>query len=123
MFSPFSLRPHFEGFRALGQFDVPVVFLRMMIWSHSIILTVDPALSHNFNWGWQTEFGGFPGKCLLEREVRAAHAHAYFYTARPKLHKCLLRRLFAMTLGGSVRRLSGTTLFLQFTSFLFYACK
>ena len=74
MFSSFSLQPHFEGFGALAQFDVCVVFLRIMIWSHSIILTVDPALSHNFNWGWQTEFGGFPGRRLFKREAPAARA-------------------------------------------------
>ena len=41
-----------------------------MIWYHSIVLTVDPALSHNFNWGRQMEFGGFPGRRLLAREAR-----------------------------------------------------
>ena len=80
MFSSFSLRPHFEGFGALAQFDVCVVFLRM-IWSHSLILTVDPALSHSFNWGWQTEFGGFPGRRLLERVARAARVSLFLHRA------------------------------------------
>ena len=81
MFPSFSLRPHFEGFEALAQFDVCVVFLRIMIWSHSIILTVDPALSHNFNWWWQTEFGGFPGRRLFKRDACAAHASLFLLRA------------------------------------------
>ena len=61
-----------------------VVFLRIMIWSHSIILTVDPVLPHNSNWGWQTEFGGFPGRRFLECEARAARDSLFLHRA-PKI--------------------------------------
>ena len=71
-----------------------VLFLaaKILIWSHLIILTVDLVLSHNFNWGQQTEFGGF--RASASSHVKLLQLmFPYFYAAHPKLHMRLLRRV------------------------------
>ena len=44
-------------------------------------LAVNPALSHNFNWGRQTEFGGVPGRRVLAREARTARVSSFLHHA------------------------------------------
>ena len=55
--------------------------VRIMIWSHAIIFTIDPVLSHNFNWGWQRKFGGFPGRCLLACEAHVVRVFLFLHRA------------------------------------------
>ena len=94
MFCSFHLLPHFEGFE-----DIPKDILAHTSWefcrcnlmpvlfscreNNDLVslnyLTVDSALSHNFNWGWQMEFGGFTGRHLLAREAHTARVSLFLH--------------------------------------------